>query len=320
MYDNNMKILIVSGFLGAGKTTFIKALIKHTNENIVVMENEMGDTTLDSQAISSAGGAEVYDFMEGCVCCNMKDSFATSLLAVENTLSPDYVVVEPTGAAMLGNIIENVRKICYERISLLPSLAIVTPHSFAANMTEFGGVLRDQISNAETIVFSKLDRADAAETADVADKIRRMNRSAKIISEPYGTLSDEWWHSLLSDEKRDENRGFTAGRHSEFDELEELSYRRIYFRSEADLIIFANDALFGRLGDVVRIKGVVRAGTEWMSVNLADSVYEISGAPEGVDVSQCVIIGKKLDKSSVERHFVVIPELKPRTGYGLKDF
>ncbi len=305
-----MKILIVSGFLGAGKTTFIKELIKNTRENIVVMENEMGDTTLDSQAISSAGGAEVYDFMEGCVCCNMKDSFATSLLAVENTLSPDYVIVEPTGAAMLGNIIENVRKICYERISLLPSVAIVTPHSFAANMTEFGGVLTDQISNAETIVFSKLEMADASDIAVAIDKIRRMNPKARIISEPYGSLTGEFWHSLLTNEGAGEGKGSSTRRHSEFDELEELSYRRIYFRTEGDLILFANDALFGRLGGVVRIKGVVRAGTEWMSVNLADSVYEISGAPQGADVSQCVIIGKNLDRRAAERHFVIVPKLE----------
>ena len=111
-----MKILVISGFLGAGKTTFIKELIKLTGKNIVVMENEFGNAALDSNAVSGSG-IEVLEFMEGCVCCTMKDSFVNSVLTVSATLDPEYLVIEPTGAAELGSVINSLRKLCYGSIS-----------------------------------------------------------------------------------------------------------------------------------------------------------------------------------------------------------
>lgn len=82
-----MNILIISGFLGAGKTTFIKELIRRTHKNIVVMENEFGSASIDSGAVSG-NGIDVLEFMEGCVCCTMKDSFINSVLTVSATLDP----------------------------------------------------------------------------------------------------------------------------------------------------------------------------------------------------------------------------------------
>ena len=92
-----MKILVVSGFLGAGKTTFIKELIKRTGKQIAVLENEYGDTNLDSQDIQETGELKVWEFAEGCVCCSKKDSFANTILAISASLDPEFLVVEPTG-------------------------------------------------------------------------------------------------------------------------------------------------------------------------------------------------------------------------------
>ena len=90
-----MKILVISGFLGAGKTTFIKELIRRTGKNIVVMENEFGSAALDSNAVSGSG-IEVLEFMEGCVCCTMKDSFVNSVLTVLKVLSINLSITRNT--------------------------------------------------------------------------------------------------------------------------------------------------------------------------------------------------------------------------------
>ena len=89
-----MKILLVSGFLGAGKTTFIKELIKRTGTHPVIMENEYGDNNLDSLELRNDAAREddiqVMEFMEGCVCCTMKDSFANSVFTIFSSLDPEY--------------------------------------------------------------------------------------------------------------------------------------------------------------------------------------------------------------------------------------
>ena len=122
-----MNILIVSGFLGAGKTTFIKELIRRTRKNIVILENEYGETNLDSQELAKSGeNVDVWDMLEGCVCCTMKDSFAKSIMTISASLQPDYLVVEPTGIGKLSNILDNISKTTYEKIRILPPVAIIS--------------------------------------------------------------------------------------------------------------------------------------------------------------------------------------------------
>ena len=104
-----MKILVISGFLGAGKTTFIKALAEKTDKRFVVMENEYGEGGIDGGFLASGTGQaemKVWELTEGCICCTMKADFASSILTISNTLDPEYLVVEPTGLGKLGNMKE----------------------------------------------------------------------------------------------------------------------------------------------------------------------------------------------------------------------
>ena len=88
-----MKVLIVSGFLGAGKTTFIKEAILRSGKKPVVLENEYGDTDLDRQSIGQVGELEILEFMEGCVCCTKKDTFVNTVLTISAGLDPEYLIV-----------------------------------------------------------------------------------------------------------------------------------------------------------------------------------------------------------------------------------
>ena len=103
-----MKILIVSGFLGAGKTTLIKEMANKTKRDFVIMENEYGDVDIDSNMLKDEG-MNIWELTEGCVCCSMKQDFATSILTIANSLDPEFLIVEPTGVAKLGNIINNIK-------------------------------------------------------------------------------------------------------------------------------------------------------------------------------------------------------------------
>ena len=99
-----MKILVVSGFLGAGKTTFIKEMSKQTGRDFVVMENEYAEAGMDRAFLEEEKQINVWQLTEGCICCSMKNDFATSILTIANTLDPEYLIVEPTGIGVLSSV------------------------------------------------------------------------------------------------------------------------------------------------------------------------------------------------------------------------
>ena len=127
-----MKILIVSGFLGAGKTTFIKALAKHTGKEFAILENEYGAAGIDKDRLETelaSGTVNIWEMTEGCICCSAKGDFALSVLSIANAVDPEYLVIEPTGVGKLGNIVENLKQIEYDRITLLAPVTVVDIHS-----------------------------------------------------------------------------------------------------------------------------------------------------------------------------------------------
>ena len=194
-----MKILVVSGFLGSGKTTFIKELIRRTGEKPVILENEYGENDLDSRELAGTGPAplEVLEFMEGCVCCTQKDSFANTILSISASLDPEYLVVEPTGIGKLSNILANIDRVSWEQIQVLRSIVVLAPRSLAANLRDFPDICKDQISNAQIVVFSKVEREDRDVVAAAADYVRSVNPRAELVQAHYTGQDDAWWRGLF---------------------------------------------------------------------------------------------------------------------------
>lgn len=135
-----MKILVVSGFLGAGKTTFIRTLAERTKKDFAVMENEYGAVNVDGDLLEQTKDLNIWELTEGCICCSMQKDFATSILTIANTVDPEYLIVEPTGVGMLSKIIENIQKIEYERITLLEPLTILDGTMYDRCMSEFSEI------------------------------------------------------------------------------------------------------------------------------------------------------------------------------------
>ena len=119
-----MNILIVSGFLGAGKTTFIQKLAEKSDREFAVMENEYGERGIDGNLLEQ-NRLKVWELTEGCICCSLKSDFAMSVLTIANSADPDYLIVEPTGVGLLSSVITNLLKIEYERIRLLKPVTVV---------------------------------------------------------------------------------------------------------------------------------------------------------------------------------------------------
>ena len=300
-----MKILVVSGFLGAGKTTFIKELIKRTGREIAVLENEYGDTNLDSQDIQESGELKVWEFAEGCVCCSKKDSFANTIIAVSASLDPEYLVVEPTGVGKLSNIMANIEKVSYEKIVPLKPLVVLAPVSYYENMAEYEELYTDQIAAAARVIYSKIENEDEDYMAQVSSEIRKINKTAAISDTPYKMHEDAWWDEILSD-TYDETDSVDDGEDNDSDviplsaKLEQVSFRDVSLTSVSELILLLEDVLRYELGNITRAKGVIKTGHDYVRFDLADRRYAISGADEAID-NQAVFIGSAPEMSKLEK-------------------
>ncbi|MBR6494244.1 MAG: hypothetical protein IKT22_03110, partial [Prevotella sp.] len=262
-----MKILVVSGFLGAGKTTFIKELIRRTKKQPVILENEYGDNNLDSRSLSGGGSLEILEFMEGCVCCTKKDSFVNTVLSISAGMDPEYLVIEPTGIGKLGNILSSIRRIEYDRISLLPSLVVLAPRSVDSYLREFPEIYTDQIQHASKIVFSKSENESPEVLQRVADKIHSINENAEIITSHYSTMDDRWWNALFEGSGTNSDKpvevpeyrknSLKFGLDQNVGQPQQFSFKNVRLSSPAELIVLLEDVLRGRFGYIPRAKGLV---------------------------------------------------------------
>lgn len=310
-----MKILVVSGFLGAGKTTFIKQLIRHTKKQPVILENEYGDNNLDSRSLSGGGALEILEFMEGCVCCTKKDSFVNTVLSISAAMDPEYLVIEPTGVGKLGNILSSIRRIEYERIALLPSVLVLAPRSINSYLKEFPEIYTDQIRNASKIVFSKSENESPELLQRVTEQIRTLNANAEIISSHYSMMDDAWWNALFegselakkvvkTPEYRKRSLGYSLNDIAKnLGQPQQITLNNVTLSSPAELIVLLEDVLRGPFGYIPRAKGVVLVGAEYLRFDLADNLYAIIGADEKEPKSQLTFIGNRLDVEGLRARF-----------------
>ena len=304
-----MKILIVSGFLGAGKTTFIKELVRRSGTRPVIMENEYGQNDLDAeelkQSLPEKKEIKILEFMEGCVCCTMKDSFVNSVMTIFCGLEPEYLVVEPTGVGRLGSIIKNLQPLINDKISLLKPVVVMAPQSFASNMAQYPSLYTDQIANASVIVFSKAEQEDSAFLEDAVAKVREINPSAEIIANHYSKQPDNWWKDLMEVSTEATEAQEVSGM-SGNETFSQLSLQKASLHSPSELVVLLEDCLRGQFGSITRAKGVLPIGDEMIRFDLADRKYAITGSPEGKN--QVVFIGTDLDVEALCRRMGTSPD------------
>ena len=296
-----MKILVVSGFLGAGKTTFIKELAKRTKKDFAVMENEFGAVGVDADFLEdgfSKGDKtlNIWEMTEGCICCSVKTDFATSVLTIANTVDPEYLIVEPTGVGMLSRIIENIRKIQYERIGIIKPVTILNGKMSSRYKEEFREIYEDQLKAAGTVLISKMENADSKELAALGEEISSINPKAEICLTHYTKQPQEWWDALL---EQDEGIHALKGKESNVEEvspLESIGLKEVGLGNENELLLFLQGIVAGVFGDICRAKGYMKTGTAWLRFDVVEHTYSITGIEEMPD-SKAVFIGKNIRRA-----------------------
>ena len=184
------KIDIISGFLGAGKTTFIKKMLEEAfvGEQIVLIENEFGEVGIDGGFLKDAG-IEITEMNSGCICCSLVGDFATNLNEVITKYHPDRILIEPSGVGKLSDVMKSVIDIEKEQdVKLNALVTVVNAIKAKKQMKAFGEFFNNQIEHATTIVLSRSQNASAEQLEECVKMMQELNHDAAIITTAWDAI------------------------------------------------------------------------------------------------------------------------------------
>lgn len=187
------KIDIVSGFLGAGKTTLIRKLLKESlaDTKVVLIENEFGEIGIDGGFLKESG-IEIKEMNSGCICCSLVGDFGTSLREVLDTYTPDRILIEPSGVGKLSDVMKAVQEAMADRdVELNSAVAVVDACKCKMYIKNFGEFFVNQIEHAGTVILSRTDKLSEEKLAACVSLVREHNARATIITTPWDALEGD---------------------------------------------------------------------------------------------------------------------------------
>ena len=330
-----VKIDIISGFLGAGKTTLIKKLLKEgfQNEQVVLIENEFGEIGIDGGFLKEAG-IEIREMNSGCICCSLVGDFGASLKEVVEKYNPDRIIIEPSGVGKLSDVIKAVQGVQKEvDIALNSYTTVVDAKKCRMYMRNFGEFFNNQVEYAGAIIMSRTDIVDEKKAQEAMELLRSINKKAAIITTPIEKLSGEklvevMEHPVSLEEEMMEEEvcpecGHVHEHHHEHHHHDEhecgCGYDhhhhhadevftswgketiRKYTKEELTGIL---DSLSGseEYGVILRAKGMLPCDGTWIYFDMVPEETEIrEGAPEYT--GRLCVIGSKLNEEKLAQLF-----------------
>ena len=196
----NTKIDVVSGFLGAGKTTFIKRLVENDKDKgrTIIIENEFGEIGIDGGFLKNSG-IEIREMNSGCICCSLAGDFEASLRELLKDYAPNRVIIEPSGVGKLSDVLKAISDVEKDlEVESNSAVTVVDVKKCKMYMKNFGEFFNNQIQFANTIILSRTDLADNKKIEEAVALIKEVNPEAIIVTTPLDKLSDEKIEELLS--------------------------------------------------------------------------------------------------------------------------
>lgn len=302
-----VRLDIVSGFLGAGKTTFIKKVIKACltrNEKIVLIENEFGQINIDSEFLKSPE-FDIYELLQGCVCCTLKEDFFYTIKKILEQ-KPDRIIFEPSGIFIFNEVLDLFKdpkissKCCINSVT-----TIIDAQNFFKNNNSFTSFFNNQIENASTLLLSKTQNLNDSRINKITDELRQKNNQSTIITKGWDEflpheimliLDGNFKYALndlfdnLPEYKHDHHsdQGFESFgiRTPELFSLNELE----------DILEKFSDANYG---NVIRGKGIIKAEDSCLEFNYVNGDYNISLSTADVPMGMISFIGLSLKKEKL---------------------
>lgn len=330
------KIDIVSGFLGAGKTTFIKKMLKESflDEQVVLIENEFGEIGIDGGFLKDSG-IQIREMNSGCICCSLVGDFGKSLKEVVDTYHPDRILIEPSGVGKLSDVIKAVQGVQEEIDAKLNSfITVVDVMKCRLYHRNFGEFFSNQITYAGAIILSRTDKAKQEKIEESIAILRELNKKAPIITTPIEQLSGEKLletmegNLSLEEELMSELACPICGDHDHDHHHDHHHHHdhcgcehdhhhadevftswgcettRKYTKEQVEniLVTLEQESIYGT---ILRAKGMVAAEAgEWIYFDFVPEEYEMrSGAPEYT--GRICVIGSQLEEQKLKELFEV---------------
>ena len=332
------KIDVFSGFLGAGKTTLIKKLLKeaYKGEKVVLIENEFGKVGIDGGFLQEAG-VEITEMNSGCICCSLVGDFGKAMKEVIEKFSPDRILIEPSGVGKLSDVLRAVEKVESDDVVISGAATVADASKCKMYMKNFGEFYDNQITSANAIILSRTGDMKEEKIAEAVALIREKNPEAVIVTTPWDMLDGKKilevidgakLPAILAEEEHhhhhdeDECDDPECECHHHHDDEEEHEHH--HHHHHADDIFesigaetakkFTRDELkdiLGKLSDeetygkVLRAKGIIASDTEkFIYFDFVPGESDIrDGEPEVI--GRLCVIGSKINKNAISELFGV---------------
>ncbi len=285
-----MKITIVTGMLGAGKTTFIRRYLSGSREKTVVLVNDFGKAGIDGE-IFSADGIESVELPSGCVCCTLKFDLVTTVRKIVDTLSPAHLVIEPSGVASPSGVLEALEGVLSGTVTVV-GLIDATEFAELYESKMYGAFFEDQVTSADVVLINKADIAEAKMIDAAEEAVRGLNPHAVL----FRTVRAEVGEALPGPSGK-EKRGGGPGAHFPFDTLS-LKVKDGIALSRVEG--FFEKMARGEYGGVVRAKALIRAAEGMFRLDLSYGKTETVPFLGDISSGRLVIIGEGLDAGAVK--------------------
>lgn len=335
-----IKIDVISGFLGAGKTTLIKKLFESRlkNEKVVLIENEFGEIGVDGAFLKDSG-VEIKEINSGCICCSLVGDFSKSMKEIVEKFAPDRIIIEPSGVGKLSDIIKAIEKV-EEPLKINIVATVVDGGKCKMYFKNFGEFYDDQIKQANTVIVSKTDKLSEEKTLAAVELIKSLNPKATVVTTPVVELEpdklldvlegdvanvDELLKSLAIDHDDEDEHDHCCHHHHDDDNEDEHEHHHHHHHGhdadevftswgeetpvafsydELDKILSALCEENSDLGIILRAKGVVKAkdDAKWYYFDLVAGEYEIrKGEPDYT--GRVCVIGSKINEEKIAKLF-----------------
>ena len=337
------KIDIISGFLGAGKTTLIKKLIDevYVNEKIVLIENEFGEIGIDGTFLQDSG-VTINEMNSGCICCSLVGDFEASLKEVLDTYHPDRVIIEPSGVGKLSDVIKAVTKVKSDELELENFITVVDAKKCRMYTKNFGEFYNNQVENASLVVLSRTQDLSEFQLNECLDILKGINDHSPIITTPWDKLNgkdiieaslvnlkDELLHEETHNDHHHHDDECECGHHHHHhddececghhhhhdDECEcghhhhhhaDEVFQSIGFTTIRKYSEIELSNILDQLSNekVLRAKGFVDSGNDdWWYFDLVPEEYEIR-IGKPMYTGQICVIGKDIDEKRIKALFL----------------
>ena len=332
------KIDIISGFLGAGKTTLIKRLLAtHLHdEKVILIENEFGEIGIDAGFLKETK-IEIKELNQGCICCSLQGDFATALTEIKTKYNPTRIIIEPSGVGKLSDIVKAVVDANLSDVKLNALVCVCDANKAKMYLKNFGEFYVDQVAHAKTIFLSRADVATEAKMQECLEIVREINDKAIIVTTPINELSD----GTLIDSYEAKNDDFEAklleevkhmhhhhhddeececGHHHHDDEececghhhhdhdadevFTSYGFETTHKYSHDELEAILHELSFGeKYGFILRSKGIVAGIDGWYHFDMVPEETNVRHG-EAASVGKICVIGSKLNKEEIKKLFI----------------